>query len=211
MPEKENFIIPRIPLDKPGLCAHALIVSGAQAFEVIHTCQKDMHVHVKDPKWGTEPIEITKMARTILPDSHICVKEGWNFDELTKLFDEGRIVAVLDVTDMLSRYDKVLKSEVGKDEVDGHYVTLAGIHDGMAVIVDPSADEIVHEGKNNDDNFGVRLTDCENIYLLPLSSLDEMWHDTKKDGTLNDHWALVMLHPDDDASVLEKYKNQGKI
>jgi hypothetical protein len=206
MPEQENFIIPRIPLDEAGLCAHALIVSASKSFEIKHTCQKDMHVHVKDPKWGTEHIEIIKMAKTILPESHICAKEGWNIEELSKLLDEGRVVIILDVTDMLSRYDKVLKKEVGKDEIDGHYVTLAGINSGMAVIVDPSADEIVHEGKNGEYNFGVQLTDCENIYLLPLSSLDKMWWDTEKNGRETNHWALVLLHPDDDSMILDKYR-----
>lgn len=211
MPQQEHFIIPRIPLDAPGLCAHALVVSCAQAFDIRHTCQKDMHVHVKDPKWGTENAEIKKMAKTILPDSYICEKEGWKFEEFSELFEKGRVVIILDVTDMLTRYDRVIKKEVGKDEIDGHYVILAGINGGKAVIVDPSADEIVHEGKDGDDNFGVQTTDCENIYLLPLNSLDKMWWDTEKKGRKNYHWALVMLHPDDDPSILEKYRNQGKI
>ncbi len=165
-----------------------------------------MHVHVKDPKWGTENIEIIKMAKTILPDFHICVKEGWRFNELSELFDKGRVVIILDVTDMLNRYDKVLKREVEKDEVDGHYVTLAGTHNGMAVIIDPSADEIVQEKKDGEDNYGIQLTDCENIYLLPLSSLDKMWWDTMKNGEINNHWALVMLHPDDNPMILDKYR-----
>ncbi len=196
--KETDFIVQRIPLDKPGLCAHALVVSTAQAFGIDLACQKDMHVHVADPIWGTEPSEITKMAQTILPDSHICVKEGWTFRELTELFDKGRIVVILDVTDMLSRFDKVLQEEVGKDKVDGHYVILAGIHNRMAVIIDPSADEIVHEDNSDEQNFGVKTTDCDNIYLLPPASLEKMWWDTNKNGTINDHWALVMLHPDDD-------------
>ena len=57
----EKFIIPRILLDEPGLCANALI---------------------KDPKWGMEPVELEKMAKTILPASHVCVKEHWQFEEL---------------------------------------------------------------------------------------------------------------------------------
>ncbi len=206
MSENENFIIQRIPLDAPGLCAHALVISGAQAFRIGHVCQKDMHAHVKDPVWGTEPSEITKMAQMILLDSHICVKEDWTFTEFTELFDRGRVVVTLDVTDTLSRFDKVLQKEVGKDKIDGHYVILKGIHNEMALISDPSADEIVHEDNTSGEGLGVITTKDENIYYLPLHSLDKMWWDTYKNGKKNNHWAIVMLHPDDDPMILDKYR-----
>jgi hypothetical protein len=197
------FYIPRIPLNEAGKCAHGTIESGAQAFEIKHIKQKDLHIHVLDPEWGTEPDELAEMPRSFLPDSHILVREHWKQEEVEKLLSSARVVMVLDVTDCLERVDKVLGKKV--DGVDGHYIILAQLKEiqkvPYALIIDPSKDEIVVEG-----NYGVINTREENVYYIPYDVLDKLWVDDKKDGSLNDHWALVMLHPDDDPAVLDQFR-----
>jgi hypothetical protein len=201
--KEQNFYIPRIPLNEAGLCAHALVEGGAQAFEINHIHQNDLHAHVADPDWGTEPIELYEMARDFLPDNHILAKEHWQLKEVRKLLSSARVVMILDVTDCLERVDKVLDKKV--DGVDGHYVTLSKLveinNTLYGLIIDPSKDEIVIEG-----NYGVINTNQENVYFIPYHILDRIWIDSKKDGSINDHWALVMLHPEDDPLVLEEFK-----
>lgn len=200
--------IKRLPLDTPGFCSHADVVAGARALGINHSCQTDIHEYVSDPEWGTEPEEMLKMGRHFVPETHVVVGEHWSFYALEKLLTEARVVVILDIEDNLARFSKSEKIPV--NDVDGHYVILAEIKDIDGIkygkVIDPSKDEIVQPG-----SYGAILTEEENVYYLPLTELDYIWHDTKKDGSLNDHWAMVMLHPDDDPSVLAKYRNQAKI
>jgi hypothetical protein len=197
------FFIPRIPLDEEGLCAHATIESAARAFKIKHIHQDDLHIHVGDPSWGTEPAELTEMSKELLPDDHIFAKEKWTFDEISSLLGQARVVIVLDVTDCLDRVSKITGEHV--NEVDGHYVILSKLvkmeNTTHALIIDPSKEEIVVEG-----SYGIINTNQENVYLIPFEVLDRLWIDDKKDGSLNDHWALVMLHPDDDPGVLDRFR-----
>ncbi|MCX6704422.1 MAG: hypothetical protein NTZ07_03165 [Candidatus Woesebacteria bacterium] len=200
---ESNFFIPRIPLDDAGLCAHATIESAASAFGIVHIHQKDLHPHVSNPEWGTEPSELVKMSKAFLPDSNIFAREHWDLTETKKLLSSARVVMVLDVIDCLERVDKVLGKKV--EGVDGHYIILAKIVEiqekPYALIIDPSKDEIVVEG-----NYGVINTNQENVYFMPFDVLEKIWIDDKKDGSLNDHWALVMLHPDDDPAILDQFR-----
>lgn len=199
----EKLVITRIPLDTEDFCSHADVIAGARAFNINHSCQTDIHKYVSDPVWGTEPEEMLKMGNHFLPETHVFAREHWNFYTLEKLLTEARVIVILDIEDNLARFDKVKKVPV--NNVDGHYVILAEIKniDGIkhGKIIDPSKDEIVQAG-----SYGAVLTDEENVYYLPLTELDYIWHDTNKDGSLNDHWAMVMLHPDDDPSVLDSYR-----
>jgi len=201
--KERNFFIPRIPLNEEGLCAHATIESAARAFKISHIHQDDLHIHVGDPDWGTEPGELIEMAKEFLPDTHIFARENWNLEELDKLLMEKRVVIILDVTDSLDRVDKVLDQKV--DTVDGHYVILSKLvkidNTIYALILDPSKDQIVIEGSH-----GIINTNQENVYFIPYENLDKLWVDDKKDGSLNDHWALVLLHPDDDPGVLDQFR-----
>ena len=109
----------------------------------------------------------------------------------------------MDVTDCLDRVNKITGEPV--NDIDGHYVILSKIvkmeNTLYALIIDPSKDEIAVEGSN-----GIINTSQENVYFIPLDVLDRLWIDDKKDGSVNDHWALVMLHPDDNPSILDKFR-----
>jgi len=205
MPENENFIIQRISLNTESWCGHALIHSAAIAFNINHVCQKDLHNFVSDPSWGTEKKELYQMARSFLPATHILMRENWTKNELDELNGKARVVTILDTTDVLVR----ISNKTGKkvNDVDGHYITYLG----NGLIIDPSAEEIVVGPDTDPANEGVILTDCPNIYYVSDEILERIWTDTNKNGGVNNHLALVILHPDDDPSVLEKYRNQGKI
>jgi len=204
----ERLKIPRVSLDTPGFCSHANVVAGAKAFGIHHFCQDDIHQYVSDPDWGTEPDEMVEMGLHFLPETHVMARQNWSFKQIEKLLNEARMVVILDITDDLQRVSNITHRLV--NNVDGHYVILSGIRDIKGIkygkIIDPSQEEIVKPGA-----CGAILTEEENVYWLPLDLLDGIWNDENKDGSLNDHWALVMLHPEDDPSILEKYRNQGKI
>lgn len=191
-----EFIIPRIPLDAEGLCAHATIESANIAFGLPKITQDLLSRFVTDSNWGTEPTELINMARSILPVDHIIFGKNFSLQKLQNIFEKYRAVIILDITDKLNRISK----KTGKcvNDVDGHYVIFAGIVDEMAIIIDPSADEIATDQGIYSKKLGLVLTDCENIYKLPISSLESIWNDTKKDGSINNKWALIMIHPDDD-------------
>lgn len=202
---KENiFFVPRIPLDEPGLCAHATIESMAKAFDINHIKQRHLHVHVSDPEWGTEPEELEKMAKCFLKNDHFFSKENWTFNDVSCLFNSTiRVGMILDVTDSLERINKVTNEKV--TDVDGHYIILASLKEinnkPYGLIIDPSKEEIVIEGEN-----GIINTSQENVYFIPYEILDTIWIDDKKNGLVNDHWALVMVHPDDNPSILDELK-----
>jgi len=194
---------PRIPLDAPGLCAHATVEQGLVKFGITDNNQNKMHINVKNPDWGTEPDEIFEMAKMSLKSDHILQKTNWNFKEIKKLISIARVNIILDVTDCLDRIDKIDGKKV--EGVDGHYIILetivniSGLEYGL--IIDPSKDEIV-QGTSH----GIITTNEENVYFIPLSELDLIWQDDKKDGSINNHWALVMLHPDDNSNILDQFR-----
>ncbi len=202
MQENEDFTIQRIPLNTESWCGHALIHSAAISFNIAHVCQKDLHNYVSDPNWGTEKGELYKMARSFLPKDHILMKENWSKEDLDKLNEKARVVVILDTTDILKRVSNITGKIV--NDVDGHYISYLG----NGLIIDPSAEEIVVGPDTEPENKGVILTDCPNIYYLSDEILEKIWFDTNKNGSINKHLALVMLHPDDDPSILEEYRKK---
>lgn len=201
--KEKPFFIPRIPLNEEGLCAHATIESAARAFKIKNIKQDDLHIHVNDPDWGTEPEELIEMARDVIDDTHILAKDKWRLNEVKSLLESSRAVLIIDITDCLDRVDKTSGEKVAG--VDGHYVILSRIiyinNEPYALLIDPSKDEIVVEG-----NYDVITTNTENEYFLPFRILDKLWVDDKKDMSLNDHWGLVLLHPKDDPAILEEFR-----
>ena len=197
----------RIPLIKIDYCAPAGVQAPLCFFGKIVT-QEGLSCFVKDFGWGTEPIEAQSMSEFCLGKKHVLAQEDWDIDVLSELISNNRVAAVLDLTDELER--KCIVEDHTVADIDGHYVgwdKTKVIHGKKyARIVDPSYEDVVVEGTK-----GAILTEENNVYWLPLESLVEMWHDKNKNETENYHWALVMLHPDDDPSVLEKYRFQGKI
>lgn len=205
-----NFenLVPCIPLERSEYCGQAafkysLSTIGIDTIE----SQEDLRRFVLNKEWGTQPHEQVNMALAYLPESHILAKTHWKIEELEKILESPDVIAVINIHDDFVRIAK--KGSISTDPPDGHYVNIWTFVEmegrKYAVVVDGSTEKIM-EGHN-----GVLHTKYEGVYLITTDYLESIWHDTLINGEENFHWAMVLISPDANSSILEKYRNKGKI
>ena len=200
--EFENFV-PSIPLDKSEYCGQASFKYAAAAISVeVPESQEDLRDYVSDMTWGTQPHEQVNMALAYLPDSHVLAKTHWEMKNLEEILESRDTVAVINIHDNFVRLNE--DGEVSDDPPDGHYInvwTFVEINsEKYAVIIDSSTEKIM---ENHPD---VLHTKYECVYLITTRLLESIWHDKLKNGSENFHWAMVLVSPKVDASVLEKFR-----
>jgi len=203
----ENFV-PSIPLDQSEFCGQASFKYGTAAIgvEVVES-QDDLRVYVSDKTWGTQPHEQEQMALAYLPPSHVLAKTHWEMENLEEILDSPNTVAVINIHDNFIRINE--EGSISDSPPDGHYINLWTFVEinsvKYAVIVDSSTEKIM---ENHPD---VLHTKYDRVYLIKVKLLESIWHDKLKNGEENFHWAMVLVSPKADASILEKYRNQDKI
>lgn len=205
--EFEN-LIPCVPLERSEYCGQAAFQYALMAINV--TClesQEELRKFVSDRLWGTQPHEEVNMASTYLPQSHILAKTDWSIKDLEEILDSPDAVAVINIHDNFVRIAK--EGHISEEPPDGHYLDVWTFleFDGKkyAVVIDSSTEKIM-EGHN-----GVLHTKYEGVYLIPTIYLESIWHDTLKNGEKNMRWGMILISPNANASILDKYRNQGKL
>ena len=201
-------LVPCIPLERSEYCGQsslqyaliAILIDGVES-------QEELRRFVSDKIWGTQPHEQENMALAYLPKSHVFAKTNWRIEELEEILENPEAVAVINIHDDFVRIAK--EGGISTDPPDGHYVNVWTFIEinaiRYAVVVDCSTEKII-EGHN-----GVLHTKYEGVYLIKTDYLESIWHDTLINGEENFHWAMVLISPEANPSILEKYRFQGKI
>lgn len=196
-------LVPCIPLERSEYCGQsslqyalmAILIDGVES-------QEELRRFVSDKIWGTQPHEQENMALAYLPKSHVFAKTNWTITELEEILENPQAVAIINIHDDFVRIGK--KGEISTDLPDGHYVnvwTFVEVNaEKYAVVVDGSTEKIM------EDHNGVLHTKYNGVYLIQTDYLESIWHDKLKNGDDNYHWAMILISPGADPSILGKYK-----
>lgn len=200
--EFENFV-PSVSLDQSEYCGQASFKYAAAAVKVdVPESQEDLRSFVSDKTWGTQPQEQLKMALAYLPETHVLAKTHWEMQNLEELLESPDTVAVINIHDNFVRLNG--DGEISDEPPDGHYIdvwTFVVINSiKYAVIIDSSTEKIM---ENHPDVLHTKY-DC--VYLITTRLLESIWHDKLKNGDENFHWAMVLVSPKADPSLLEKFR-----
>jgi hypothetical protein len=189
----DPIFVNRVPMEKPGECGLAVIKALCDAFgvPVDFKTLRSRFGNRDFEELGAEPEEVEKMAADLFGEKNFVAKQGWTLDELKRQLSDPHSLAILNIIQDFDLYDKNTKEYLA--DPDGHYVVASKFLNingaDFVLILDPSKNQVVVGGR------GIICLQ-ENCYLLPKDQLEEIWKDTKNDGSMNDHWALVAKRPD---------------
>jgi hypothetical protein len=200
--EFENFV-PSIPIDESEYCGQASFKYAAAAISVdVPESQEELRMFVSDKSWGTQPNEQENMALTYLPESHFLAKTHWQMADLEEILESPDTVAVINIHDNFARIAE--DGELSDAPPDGHYInvwTFVEIDSiKYAVIIDSSTEKMMETHPD------VLHTKYDSVYLITTKLLESLWHDKLKNGDENFHWAMVLVSPKAEASILNKFR-----